>query len=551
MLCNVSLTEVLASGLEWLLATGESQTLTRRSNHSSATSRHPVDKITTMPKENPKPLHFWNNVCYGLSAVALSITGNAIGLFFPVFILEVAQITPAQNSILTITAKVVSSVSGFFVGFLVEATNTRWGKLKPWLFLTTFPAAACYFFLWFSPDIVSPTGKLIWYLAFYGGFKLLMRGFGNARSSLVMFATQEPRERDTLNTYSSAFDTAAILLSTLIQQGTFALFHADIGYDPCGNGTLNGTHAHHGPSLDTEKTAYMTAGAVGTGIFVVCGLAAVLGVPERKDISRVQRSSCFPAGDIKELVLHPPFLAMAVINLLLMLGLNTKQNYRALLLQYTFNLSDQVFYIIIVYTVASIVATFVWSVVMRRIGRKETVCLGILVFLLPNNAALLIATEELLGSALLPFMYAVTVWGGIGDGSFKLILSVMKTDVIDNFKLKTDKKMASILYSLWGSSSIVMNGISTAVFNWILQSANYNADDCVQPNRVKQALRYITAGTPPAAYVIALLFVWLYPITEESRMRTKMALDARRTAADEERRTLLNNADNISVQERL
>ncbi|XP_066272863.1 sodium-dependent lysophosphatidylcholine symporter 1-A-like [Branchiostoma lanceolatum] len=376
-----------------------------------------------MPKENPKPLRFWNNLCYGLSAVASAVTGNIIGLFFSVFILEVAQITPAQNSILMTTGTVLSAVSGFFVGFLVDATNTRWGKLKPWLLLTTFPAAACYFFLWFSPDIVSPTGKLMWYLLFYCGYHFLMSGYGNARTSLVMFATQEPRERDTLNTYSSAFGIAGIILSALVPQGTFALFHADLGNDPCSNGTGNGTDhgTDHGSSLHIEKTAFMVAAAVGAAIFVLCGLAAVFGVPERKDSNRPHVSSGFPIGDIKMLVRYRPFLTMAVIQVLLYLGLNTKTNYCALALQYTYNLPDQMFFLLIVYMGTSVISVFVWNVVMRRIGRKKTACLGILVFLLPHNAALLIATEDLLGKALLPFMYVVSAWGGIGDGSINLI----------------------------------------------------------------------------------------------------------------------------------
>ncbi|XP_066273921.1 sodium-dependent lysophosphatidylcholine symporter 1-A-like [Branchiostoma lanceolatum] len=411
------------------------------------------------------------------------------------------------------------------------------------------PGAACYFFMWFSPDIVSPTGKLMWYLLFYGGYQVIMAGFLNARSALVMYATQEPRERDILNTYSSAFGIAASLLGLLLQQGTFTLFHADLGYNPCGNGTHNGTG--HGSTRDTEKTAFMVVAAVRTGIFVLCGLAAVFGVPEKKDIKREQRS-LFVVGDIKDLVRHRPFLTMAVISTLLTLGINTKGTYCALMLQYTFNLSDQMIYIMIVYVVTEAAVTFLWNVVIRRIGRTKAACLGILVFLLPHNAAILIATRDLLGTALLPFLYVVSIWGGIGEGCIVLALSILQTDVIDDFELKTGNKMASIFYSLWGSLSGIVNAISAAIFNWILQVANYNADDCVQPGSVKQVLRYISTGTPLAAYTIALMFlIWLYPITEESRMRTKMALAARRTAAVDERRALLNNTDAVSVQERI
>ncbi|XP_035700094.1 sodium-dependent lysophosphatidylcholine symporter 1-A-like [Branchiostoma floridae] len=502
-----------------------------------------------MPADRPKSLRFWNYLCYGLSGIPPSVSGNAIGFFFSVFILEVVQLTPSQNSILTTTTQVISTISGFFVGFLVNTTNTRWGKVKPWLLFSTLPVAACNFLLWFSLNVDSSTTKLIWHLVFYCGFRMFLAGFGNARNTLVMLASNEPRERDTMLTYLTAFELVGIILSALIQQGTFALFHANIGYDPCGNGTLNDTH--HGPSRDTEKTAYMVGAAVGSGVFVLCGLAVTFGVPERKDMKRQQQSSCFPVSEMKELVRHRPFLMLLVISALLEMGINTKQINSALMLQYTFDMSDQVFYIIFVYMGAAVVGIFVWNLVLCRLGRKTVICLGILLFLLPHNAALLIATEEMLGTALVPFIYASSVLGGIGEGCMYIVKSVMGTDVIDDFELKTDRKMASVLYSLWGVSGGIMDTISAAVSNWILQTANYNADDCVQPNTVGPALRYLTAGTPPAVYVIALLFVWLYPITEESRMRTKMALDARRAEADEETRVLPSYADDVSgsVQE--
>ncbi|XP_035666722.1 sodium-dependent lysophosphatidylcholine symporter 1-A-like isoform X1 [Branchiostoma floridae] len=503
-----------------------------------------------MSGQNAKPLRFWNNLCYGLAGIPTSLSGNAINFFFSVFILEVAQITPAHNSILTTSAIVLSSAANFFVGFLVNTTDTRWGKLKPWILLSTFPSAACYFFLWFSPGVANPTGKLIWYLVFYVGFRVVSTGYGVARDSLVMFASHEPRERDTLITYSSAFQIAGIILSALIQQGTFLLLHADLGYDPCSNGTnVNGTD--YGPSRDTEKEAYMVAAAVGTVIFLLCGLAAVFGVPEITDMRKTEQSSCFPVGDIKALARHRPFLMLLVIKAFLELGINTKQINSALMMQYTFNIADQVFYVIFLYMAAAVVAIFFWNLIIRRIGRKKVIFLGILVFLLPHNAALLIATEDLLGNGLLPFIFVAAAWGGIGEGCMYIVQSVMCTDVIDDFTLKTDRKMASVFYAVWGFVTGIMDAISAAVSNWILQSVNYNADNCVQSNRVKQALRYITAGTPPAVYVIALLFVWLYPITEESRLRTKMALDARRTAGDNDETQLYNPVEDNSLQETL
>ncbi|XP_066304842.1 sodium-dependent lysophosphatidylcholine symporter 1-A-like [Branchiostoma lanceolatum] len=500
-----------------------------------------------MPADYPKSLRFWNYLCYGLAGIPASLSGNTVGLFFSVFILEVVQITPTQNSILTTTSKVISSASAFFVGFLINTTNTRWGKVKPWLFFTAILGAACNFSQWFSPGVESYTGKLIWYLVFYCGFNVLLTGYGNARDTLVMYASNEPRERDTLNAYMSAFQIVGVILSALIQQGTFALFHADLGYNPCSNGTNNSTD--HGPSRDTEKTAYMVAAAVGSGLLVLFGLAAVFGVPERKDIRGQQQSSCFPIDDIKQLARHRPFLVLFVIEALLELGIYTKQINTALMLQYTFDMSDQVFYVLFVYMAAAVVAIFLWNLALRRIGRKKVICLGILLCLLPHNAALLIATEGLFGTALRPFIYASSVLGGAGEGCMYISLSVMHTDVIDDFELKTYRKMAPVLYSLWLFSRGAMDAISAAASNGILQAANYNAHNCVQPNTVKQALRYVTAGTPPAVYVIALLFIWLYPITEESRTKTKMALDARRAAADEEERDVLTSTDDASVQE--
>jgi Na+/melibiose symporter-like transporter len=65
------------------------------------------------------------------------------------------------------------AVTDPLIGYFVSKTNTRWGKLRPWILFSTPFALASYMMIWYVPNI-SEAWKTVWYLLFYCLFQTFL-----------------------------------------------------------------------------------------------------------------------------------------------------------------------------------------------------------------------------------------------------------------------------------------------------------------------------------------------------------------------------------------
>ncbi|XP_035667739.1 sodium-dependent lysophosphatidylcholine symporter 1-A-like [Branchiostoma floridae] len=320
--------------------------------------------------EGGEKITFWNRLCYSLSTIPNYMSQITIGLYLPVFLLEVVQLPPERVPIVTTTCNVLWALAFPLVGYLVNRTNTRWGKLKPWMFVAVVPTAVAYFFTWFSIGTSGETSKLVWYTFFACAFYVLSAVYGVPQNSLVMFATNEPKERDILNAFAVGGTILAMFGGSLIPGSTLAAYGAPVGYDPCTNGT-NGTHP--GASLAVQKQAFMVSASAIAGIYVLCGLVGVFGVPERKNVKPDNRikSGLHNKSVIKHLFTFRPFICLLFISGFLgMAGTFIASNI-SLVLQYTLGMEDQTALVLPVTTGIGALSLFPCYLLLKKFGRKK------------------------------------------------------------------------------------------------------------------------------------------------------------------------------------
>ncbi|CAI5778525.1 Hypothetical predicted protein [Podarcis lilfordi] len=82
------------------------------------------------------PLH--RKVCYALGGAPYQLTGNAVGFFLQIFLLDVVQLEPFHASLILFLGKAWDAVADPAIGFLVSRSpRRRWGKLIPWVVCST------------------------------------------------------------------------------------------------------------------------------------------------------------------------------------------------------------------------------------------------------------------------------------------------------------------------------------------------------------------------------------------------------------------------------
>uniref|UniRef100_A0A8D0HMZ7 Uncharacterized protein n=1 Tax=Sphenodon punctatus TaxID=8508 RepID=A0A8D0HMZ7_SPHPU len=130
--------------------------------------------LHTQVSQAPLPLH--RKVCYAIGGGPYQLTGNALGFFFQIFLLDVVQLEPFHASLILFLGRAWDAVTDPTVGFLVSRSPQRkFGKLIPWIVVSMPFGVFFYCMLWFTPaDSISVLLKFFWYLTMYCFFQTCM-----------------------------------------------------------------------------------------------------------------------------------------------------------------------------------------------------------------------------------------------------------------------------------------------------------------------------------------------------------------------------------------
>nr|XP_009920893.1 PREDICTED: sodium-dependent lysophosphatidylcholine symporter 1-B-like isoform X4 [Haliaeetus albicilla] len=104
------------------------------------------------------------------------MTGNALGFFLQIFLLDVVQLEPFHVSLIIFLGRAWDAVTDPAVGFLVSKSPRRkYGKLVPWIACSMPFGVVCYCMMWSTLSDATPTSlKFLWYLLMYSFFQTCM-----------------------------------------------------------------------------------------------------------------------------------------------------------------------------------------------------------------------------------------------------------------------------------------------------------------------------------------------------------------------------------------
>nr|WP_269059495.1 MFS transporter [Enterobacter hormaechei] len=76
---------------------------------------------------------------YGLGDMASNLSFGFVSLFLLFFYTNVCGITAVQASLIFVIARVLDALFNICIGYVIDKTNTRYGKLRPYLLFGAVP----------------------------------------------------------------------------------------------------------------------------------------------------------------------------------------------------------------------------------------------------------------------------------------------------------------------------------------------------------------------------------------------------------------------------
>ncbi|XP_053190994.1 sodium-dependent lysophosphatidylcholine symporter 1-B [Scomber japonicus] len=485
--------------------------------------------------EHRNRLSVCNKLCYAIGGAPYQITGCALGFFLQIYLLDVAQLDPFYASIILFVGRAWDAVTDPTVGFLVSRSPwTRFGRMLPWIMLSTPLAVLSYFLIWYVPPFEN--GKVIWYLIFYCLFQSLQTCFHVPYSALTMFISSEQKERDSATAYRMTVEVLGTVLGTAIQGQIVGMANApclpgpgDILLNPNNNTTeLNNTEPVI--SLEHTKAAYMISSGIICSIYVLCAIVLFFGVREQKDSCRHKSEPMGFCQGIKLVMGHGPYAKLVMVFLFTSLAFMLLEGNFALFCSSTLGFRNDFQNILLAIMLSATLAIPFWQWFLTRFGKKTAVYAGTL-SVVPFMILVVCFKSNLIVT------YIVSFAAGVGVAAAFLLPWSMLPDVVDDFQVLNPESIGheALFYSFYVFFTKFASGVSLGISTLSLDFAGYISRGCTQPEAVDVTLKVLVSAAPIALIIIGLIILYSYPIDEERRQgNRKLLQELRDSEADSE-----------------
>lgn len=136
---------------------------------------------------------------YGLGEVGFACQ-YLFSSFYMIFLTTMVGLNPAIIGTLIMVSKFLDGISDVIAGVIIDHTHTKWGKARPWMFVSCFPLGICQLLLFFIPG----EGKVLPYVYFFILYCLINAVFFTmgsiAYNAFNILVTRNPVERVTMGT---------------------------------------------------------------------------------------------------------------------------------------------------------------------------------------------------------------------------------------------------------------------------------------------------------------------------------------------------------------
>ncbi|WP_124067545.1 MFS transporter [Clostridium sp. E02] len=448
--------------------------------------------MNNLEKDMKKSL--WRQrIGYGSSDFACNLIWQVISLYLLYFYTDVMHLNVAAVSVMFLVTKVFDGITDLAVGFLIDRTNTKWGKSRPWIFAGAIPFAVTAVLAFSVPDI-SQTGMLVYAYVTYMLLSLAYTVVNIPMASILPSLTANPQERTNLATSRVFF---SYIGSTVVS--AFALNLVD---------RFGGGNEAVG-----FRIVMMIFGALGCLVFFFC----FFNTKERVHINEEKVSL---KASLSCLIHNKPWLLFAA-NIIWFFGGFVIQA-GAIIFYFTYNMNNkELSSIVATITTLVPVATnlcvpFLASLTTKRnlmIGGSTFHAIGLVIIFIGGNS--------------IPIVLIGVVVAALGYGLKGSMHFAIQPDPVDYGEWKSGVNIAGTLSAVNGFIGKVGMAIASSVAAALLAASGYVANASVQSASALNAISAMYIWIPIATNVLTIITFLFYDLDKKLPEINK-ELEARR-----------------------
>ncbi len=450
------------------------------------------------PRERPAGLRLPQYLGYGAGDAANNLTFSMSSMFLLLYYTDVVGIAATTVGTLFLVVRVFDGFADLFAGRVVDHTNTRWGRFRPYLIVAAIPLLLLNVAVFSVPDL-GATGTLVYayvtYLLLGLAYSLVNIPYG----SLATAMTQDAVERSKLATVRVLGSNVAILLLAVAVAPQIE------------------------SAGDLQRSLTITTvvlAILGTGLY----LSAFVTSRER-----VAHSTHTPG--LRETFVtvrqNTALLVLCGSSLVFLVGWFSLQTVTVYYARNVLGNADYYIVFTVVQTAGVFAAALLVPRLVARIGKQRVYqTLGAIAAL--SGIAVAFAPASVPAIAIVAFAFF-----GIGLGGVNTVAFALQADTVEYGEWKTGSRTEGATYSVFSFTRKVGQAIGAAAASYTIGLGGYVSGAAGQPDSAVTAIK-TAAGLVPAAFILAAIATMsAYPLTE-TRFREILHEVAQRRAGREE-----------------
>jgi glucuronide carrier protein len=437
----------------------------------------------TAPTESKRAeeLSVASYIGYAGGDFANNLTFSLTSMFLLIYYTDVAGIAAGAAGTVLLVSRIWGAFTDILAGRVVDQTNTRWGRFRPYFLFVGPPLMLLIIALFSIPGALSEGGALVYayvtYMLFYLVYSFVNIPFG----SLAPAMSQLPDERAKLSSARTVGAAAAIILLSLVVA----------------------------PQL-TRASNLQRSLTITTIIFAVVGIVLylILFATSRESVQR-DTGAVSLKQTFNTLRTNRPLLMLCLSALFALTGMFALQTLQV---YYARNVLGNADYVIIL-SIMSIGGMFLTAPllppIVRAFGKKRAYIVSGLITVV-GSVGIAVSPPSVPVLAFISFAVY-----GLGLAIVQALMWTLESDTVEYGEWKTGARTEGSNYAVLSFARKVGQGIGGAVGAWALGIGGYVAGATTQSSAALDTIRIVT-GVAPAVFVgIAAVVMLAYPLTEE------------------------------------
>ena len=413
---------------------------------------------------------------YAAGSLGNNIIFSLINTYLLIFLTDSFGIGAAAVGTLFLVARIIDGITDPIMGVIVDNTNTKIGKSIPYLFAVPIFISITTIMCFSTPDL-SYSNKIIWMYASYILWGISFTAMDIPYWSLSANITRSSEGKTKIVTSAR----------TIAYVGGFTISTLTI------------------PLVSALKswTKVAIIYAVFASIFI---WITALGVKELNTTKTKKEKQGFKQF-VNLLKTNKPLRIVLLSMLVLELSGSIKNTISIYYIKYNFNAEMMIPVVTSVTLVASILGGLISPYLTKKLGKRNTALLGLLVTAL---GAFLIFS---LSYSSLYAMIAINFICGIFDGAGYITLTSMVADCVEYGEWQTGKRSEGMIFSLNIFKSKISNAIGGALCGYILAYIGYNANSA-QSAFTLNGIHIMQTLIPCIIIMVSFLLLKRYNLSE-------------------------------------